>query len=369
MKVLQLANGYLGNRLYRELFDRFRRDGVDLGVFVPVSTKGECPAGEPEDVKILPCFGQMDRLLFYSKQKKMLRAIESRWNVSSFDLIHAHTVFSGGYAAWKLHEKYGLPYLVAVRNTDVNVFFRYMVHLRHVGVNILRDAATVIFLSPAYQNFVIETYVPKRYQEEIRSRSLVLPNGISDLFVKDRCPPHPLPEQGVRLAYVGDISENKNLRTTIAAMEALERQGISATLTVAGPVKEKKYEGYLEKFPFVTDLGRQPPERVKAVLRQSDVFVMPSHRETFGLVYAEAMSQGLPVLYTRGQGFDGHFPDGAVGYAVDDRDPADVAEKIRAAMGNYDVLARNAYESAQKFSWDKIAQQYLELYQSALTNR
>lgn len=40
---------------------------------------------------------------------------------------------------------------------------------------------------------------------------------------------------------------------------------------------------------------------------------MPSHKETFGLVYAEAMSQGLPIIYTKNQGFDGQFPDGYVG--------------------------------------------------------
>jgi len=44
---------------------------------------------------------------------------------------------------------------------------------------------------------------------------------------------------------------------------------------------------------------------------------MPSITETFGLVYAEALSQGLPVLYTRGQGFDRQFEEGEVGYAVD----------------------------------------------------
>ena len=101
-------------------------------------------------------------------------------------------------------------------------------------------------------------------------------------------------------------------------------------------------------------------------MRQSDIFIMPSHTETFGLVYAEAMSQGLPVLYTKGQGFDGHFPDGTVGYAVNDHDPTDVAEKIKEAVAHYDVLARNAYESSIRFSWDTIADRYKGLYEDIL---
>ena len=43
---------------------------------------------------------------------------------------------------------------------------------------------------------------------------------------------------------------------------------------------------------------------------------MPSRYETFGLVYGEAMSQGLPIIYSKGQGVDGYFKEGTVGYGV-----------------------------------------------------
>ena len=61
---------------------------------------------------------------------------------------------------------------------------------------------------------------------------------------------------------------------------------------------------------------------------ESDIFVMPSRYETFGLVYVEALSQGLPVIYTRGQGFDGQIPDGEVGYSVKCNDVNEIAEKL-----------------------------------------
>lgn len=55
---------------------------------------------------------------------------------------------------------------------------------------------------------------------------------------------------------------------------------------------------------------------------------MPSFTESFGLVYAEAMSQGLPVIYSKGQGFDGQFAEGVVGYHVDAHDPEELCENI-----------------------------------------
>ena len=159
------------------------------------------------------------------------------------------------------------------------------------------------------------------------------------------------------------ITENKNISTTVDAVERLRSEGVSIMLTVAGPIRDLQYDGYFAKYPFVTYLGKLTPEQVKVALRQSDLFVMPSHKETFGLVYAEAMSQGLPVLYTRGEGFDGQFPDGQVGYAVDDHDSRDVAEKIKAVMANYDAMAWQAYEGCVRFSWPHLAEQYRDLYQ------
>ena len=80
------------------------------------------------------------------------------------------------------------------------------------------------------------------------------------------------------------------------------------------------------------------------------------------LHYAEAMSQGLPVIYTRGQGFDRQFPDGTVGYAVSDRDSAELAEKILLAMEHYTERSNRCTELAGIFDWDRIANEILKTY-------
>lgn len=365
MKVLQIANDYLNTQLYKKLFAALLEHNIESQVYVPVDYCHICSDEELEaegTVAVVPCFSTTDRMLFYRKQRKLIKEAQNRWDIQKFDLLHAHTVFSGGYAAWKLHKQYHIPYAVAVRNTDKNVFFRYMLHLRHTGVKIMRDAAVVIFLSPAYRDSVIASYVPKSMREKIYEKSIVIPNGISEIFIDDRCLPHKLSSEELRLIYVGEINDNKNITTTIEAIEQLRQQGLSVTFTVAGPICQEKYQGFFKKFPFVNYLGKISLQQVKEQMRQSDIFIMPSHTETFGLVYAEAMSQGLPVLYTRGQGFDGQFDDGTVGYAVNDRDAGDVVQRIRMVIEQYDRLAQNAYEGAAKFSWEKIASDYQKIY-------
>lgn len=363
MRVLHLANNYLRNALYGLLFESLRKLGVDNSVFVPV--KGSKTIVDEDQVYIYPCFNTVDRVLFYTKQKKLFRGITQRYEGTQFALLHAHTLFSAGYAAMKWKRRTGTPYIVAVRSTDKNTFFRYMPHLRSVGVQVMREAEAVIFLSDAYMNAVLNDYVPKEYRAEIDAKSRVIPNGISNVFLLDRALPHQLQsKRTLKLIYVGEVSLNKNLGTTIAAAEKLRQEGWNIHLRVVGEIKCRQYRKLIGETEWVSYHEKAPQEDVKQYLRQADIFVMPSHKETFGLVYAEAMSQGLPVLYTRGEGFDGHFPDGTVGYAVDDRSCGDVAEKIKLAAKNYDVLAANAYEKAMRFSWDNIAETYQKLYQN-----
>ena len=99
------------------------------------------------------------------------------------------------------------------------------------------------------------------------------------------------------------------------------------------------------------------------MLFRSDIFVMPSIYETFGIVYIEAMSQGLPLIYTRGQGFDGQFKEGEVGYSVQSDSPSEISERVKAILKNYDYISEKCLSNVDKFSWDRIAGDYKKLYE------
>lgn len=96
---------------------------------------------------------------------------------------------------------------------------------------------------------------------------------------------------------------------------------------------------------------------------------MPSRYETFGLVYAEALSQGLPVIYTRGQGFDGQIPDGEVGYSVRYDDVDEIVEKIILIYNNYDSYSSKIKNYIYKFNWENIADDYNRIYEGIVTKK
>lgn len=361
MKILQIANGY-GNPLYENLFTALGNKGIENTVYVPLNQKTSIPPSERTDVVFSRCFTDLDRLLFFSKQKKLVKDVERRDLLRDVSVIHAHTVFSGGYTAYQLHRRYGLPYIIAVRNTDVNVFFRRMPHLRRTGLEVLKGAEQIIFLSPAYRKHLFSRYVPDTLWPQLEEKSLVIPNGIDSVFFQNIPLSKSPPGDAVRLIYVGELNSNKNLETTVRAAALLRQRGLDIRLLAVGPITMEKYRALVEKTDFLEYHDRCSHLEIIQYLRGTDIFVMPSHTETFGLVYAEAMSQGLPVLYTRGQGFDEQFPDGTVGYSIPDKDPAELADKIQKVLANYAPLSENCLRLVKKFDWDSIAEQYRALY-------
>lgn len=367
MSVLHINCNYVGTTLHQLMIERLDECGYKNQVFVPTYNKELAVIKPNENVCLCECFRKWDRLFFDYKQRKIRKALEANINVVDFDVIHAYTLFTDGNCARILSQKYGIPYVVAVRNTDVNDFFRLMPHLRRRGIQIMRDASAVFFLSDAYRKQVFEKYIPREHWEEIEKKTHIIPNGIDEFWLKNvPAEQHMLSWKVVKLVYVGRIDKNKNIPSTQKAMDILRKEGYETTLTVVGKVQDEREFQTVKQNPYTTYLQAMPKEKLVDVYRSSDIFIMPSFTESFGLVYAEAMSQGLPVIYSKGQGFDNQFEEGLVGYHVSANDPESIAKGIERVIDNYAEIQKNVIASASNFGWAKIVDRYDQIYKSIL---
>lgn len=111
-------------------------------------------------------------------------------------------------------------------------------------------------------------------------------------------------------------------------------------------------------------LGRQPRSEVKNYLDRSDIFVMISKNEVYGLVYIEAMARGCLVIASRHEGMEGIIKDGVNGFlckAGDIQELKDVLGKIDLMTVNErDNISKNAMKTAAHFTDGEVAKSYIE---------
>src|SRR5690554_5919786 len=151
MAILHIINYFSGSTVYKNLIGALDTLGVEQIVYCPVKEVGNIGKNEINlDIKkskivysyILNKF--MDRIFYEKKIRKLLKDIESKIDISKITFIHAHTWYSDGGVAYLLHKKYNIPYIVATRNTDYQIFQKYFIHQRSFGANILDCAQNVI---------------------------------------------------------------------------------------------------------------------------------------------------------------------------------------------------------------------------------
>lgn len=334
--------------------------------FKPVHTETQYDLPGIDEVN---CFTQADRFLFFRKERKVYDAYERLYGDRTFDLNYAHSLFANGYIAYRAYKERGIPYVVMVQNTDINVFFKYRLPLRSTGVKIALNAERIVFASESYKNRFVSRYVPREHRAAILSKAMVIPYSIDDLFYDDPAPVKTAPHDPCRVLSAGLVCENKNQLAVCRAVERLRAEGMDLRLTVIGKVQDQRIADELSKRPFVTLEPFVEKEVLKEKYRSHDLFALASKTETFGLVYAEALSQGLPILYSRGEGFDGQFPEGQVGFAADPLDTADIAEGLRRILAAYPALAKNAVPAADRFRMSLVAERYRAMYDEVLRGR
>ena len=370
MRILHICSYYVTSNLYTKLFECLQKMIENIDVYVFISKDYKIENKYQSNVYISKCYNKFDKYIFHLKHSKVLNDIKNTMDIKKYDIIHAHSLFSNGYIAHKLKQQYNIPYIVAVRNTDVNVFFSRMIHLRTIGIDIMRNAEKVLFISNPYKEYTIERFVPEKLKKEIKEKSVVIPNGIDDFWLRNKHRNKSNPEnKKIKLIYVGRIDVNKNIDTTTKACEILIKQGYEVNYKVIGNIKDKKYNDFIKKYPFIEYVPYCHKEELLKHYRASDIFVMPSKHETFGLVYVEAMSQGLPVIYTRGQGFDGHFKEGEIGYPVNYNSAKEIVERIKDILANYENISTRCVKNVDKFNWDEIAEEYYNIYKNIISLR
>ena len=383
MHILHISNSYGGTKVYENLYTQLDKLGVRQTVFVPLNAANHSRVGnqmidfQTEGSKIIysTVLKPRHRIFYMSKIKAIVKDLKKSVDLGSIDAIHASTLCLDGAVAYKLHQETGIPYMCAIRNTDVNNYYKVFKWRKGFFSKILEAASKIIFISPKYKENFLSEIIPGSVRKKIEEMVMVIPNGVSDVFLANKSKEHKTFDGKLNLIFVAAFYKGKGLVETIRAIELLRNKGYNITLNAIGKglpnrPHDSEYEAQVDALAKGKDWIKiqtfKKPEEIIAEMRQANAFVMVSKPETFGLVYVEALSQHLPIIYAQGQGFDGYYPDGFVGYPAEAGNIESIAEKIENLTKNYPTIAKNveSLNLDEDFDWSNIGKKYLNIYKT-----
>lgn len=244
------------------------------------------------------------------------------------DLIVGHKLTIEGIVVQEAAHKTGLPYALSIQgNTDLKILSTRP-DLKRIFREVFHGAQVVFPFAP----WALEAAQQRLGVRDGPTRQLPCPTDLDTAR-----PPH---SGGDGLISVFHLKNHpgKNLSGMVEAYRILAARGASLPpLAVIGGGSEAELKacraraGDFEQITFPGPLGRND---LAQRLGNASALMLPSLRESFGLVFIEALFAGTPIIYPAGTAVDGYFDGCPFALRVDARDPRSIADAVEHAMAN-----------------------------------
>lgn len=269
--------------------------------------------------------------------------------INDYDIVVAHMP-SGIIFANKLikMKKLSASFICAVHCSDIEVLKNpiYQIYFKRQLINAYKNAKKI-----ACRSYVLQ----KKFNEilpELAQKTFVAPSGVS--FTGDFLPykTHHLP---LTILTCANLIKRKNIDKLILAVNNLE----GFELKIIGDGSQlsilKKIAASNVKF-----LGRLTRDKVLEKMKESDIFMLPSVNETFGMVYLEAMASGCITVCTQNDGIDGIIQDSVNGFLIEPKVVGIKETLLRIKMfENKNKIVENAFKTIKDYTQEACAENYL----------
>lgn len=293
------------------------------------------------------------------------------------DLVHAHHPFLLGDTAARVAQTYGLP-LIFTHHT----LYEHYTH--YVPGDSPRMQRFAIALASEYTRLCDAVIAPSESigellaQRGVRADKIrVIPSGVDT-----RAFSHGdggrwrqrfgIPDEAMVVGHVGRLAMEKNLGFLAAALARFlaRHSGARALIVGAGEARMVMHEyaareGVADRFHYT---GKLHDQALIDAYHAMDAFAFASHSETQGMVIAEAMAAGLPVVAINASGVREVLRDGVNGIML----PGDAVDTYANALETLqssvrrDALRQGALESARTFDERRCAERCLAVYRQVL---
>lgn len=247
-----------------------------------------------------------------------------------------------------------------LRKPSLKTLYQYIVQSRDERT--ILNATPRVIVDTAYVEDMLQHYGLKHVPE-----MHVIPQGIDETFYSISCNP-----KSNMILCVGAIAPRKGHIYTVEMFNRLRAKGIDVKLRIIGSLADKAYYEQLKQkiadSPYKSDILLEvnlPREELLKAYADAKLFVLHSREESQGIVFAEAMATGLPVVATKIGGIPYVVADGKSGLLCPYADVDAMTEMVAQLLSDeqqWQSFSAAAREIAKDYNWKDIAERIVELY-------
>jgi glycosyltransferase involved in cell wall biosynthesis len=179
-----------------------------------------------------------------------------------------------------------------------------------------------------------------------------------------------IPHNPIRILFVGKLIPRKNIKIVLSSYMVLK--GNFRLLIIGDGPERGIVEDHVRKNSTIEYIPRTTRENVQKKMQESDIFILPSINETFGLVYLEAMRMGCLCIGTKGEGIDGIIKNRVNGFLLDEVSPSNISlcmkEILSLSNNKREEIVKNAISTAKLFSEENASAHYRQLILNSLSD-
>lgn len=300
----------------------------------------------------LPALLLLQRALYWNA----LRPFVASFEAGGGDIVHAHSCELPGCMLGRLRSA---KLVISMHNWEQFNIPPASSAWNRMILDTLRRADAVVYVSSRLMQLGLEAAGPHN--------ACVIPHGINVYDDLGACR-----AESFTISTAARLIDQKKIHVVIEAFAVFRREVPDARLVVVGDGPERfRLEemstrlGVREAVQFT---GRLSHREVAARIAESHVFVLPSVREALGSVYFEAMSQGVPVVGSAGEGIADFIIDGENGFLVSPDEPGELVRVLRTLhqapdLGHRVAEAGRACFERSGVRWEHSTSAHLALFE------
>src|SRR5699024_5068788 len=301
--------------------------------------------------------------------KAIINTIKKEFSGTKIDLVHCHMTYPDGIVSIKIKKMYNIPIIISARSSDLDLSIvdkkkkRWMENIYEQADKIVTPSTQLKNKFKRYFNLDSEYIGNGIYPTELN----IMPNKMLESQYKDK----------FMMLSISSLISRKRIEDNIKAVSLIKDKVPNLLYVVIGDGPEKneliQLVDELNLQNKVIFLGQLDHKEAMSYIKVCDVFSLPSIRETFGLVYLEALFYNKPIILCKGEALSESLINNEDAILVSKFDYNNIANYIKQLYQDeeyYGKIANNGNRFVKNnYTWkiigEKINKQYMKVIKNA----